>query len=285
LDTKVKHELVILPNGDIDLTANPHSSILVEIENKNKEAVAALNAAGLDGDGFIQAAPKRKSEKKIAVTIPGSKERQDLIATAHTAGKKFIATGGRALNEVDAFIGMQRTKNIDRVKVLANKKASFENYALTVDKAKTVIARKLLDQVDVFSHDFVAHPDSIKIDDLKLIIEYKSGKKPPSKHKKTQMIGTWMNIKHQDSNDYSPKWTVQEEEEMNDLNKDNIKLHDTELGRQAVKFVQSAAAGCRQIPAEEVTKACTKDDIETLRKIVNAFDAQEVVILNNVAHI
>ena len=42
LDAKVKHEVVLLADGTIDIEADPQSTILIEFEKENKEAVAEL---------------------------------------------------------------------------------------------------------------------------------------------------------------------------------------------------------------------------------------------------
>ena len=53
LDAKVKHEVVLRPDGSIDIEADPQSTILIEIEKENKEAVAKINQLGGDGKHLI----------------------------------------------------------------------------------------------------------------------------------------------------------------------------------------------------------------------------------------
>ena len=54
----------------------------------------------------------------------------------------------------------------------------------------------------------------------------------------------------------------------------NLTLFDTEVGKQACTYVQSAVvAGFRQLPLDKVAEACTQEDIELLRSVVAASDA------------
>jgi hypothetical protein len=58
LDAKVKHEVVLLADSTIDLDADPQSTILIEFEKENKEAVAKINQLGGDGKHISIEAPK-----------------------------------------------------------------------------------------------------------------------------------------------------------------------------------------------------------------------------------
>ena len=86
-DSKVKHEVVVLDDGTIDIDADPTTVVLMEFEKENKQAVCVLNNNGFDGSQLAICPPKISAEKKIAVTVPGSIERQELLLKANTAGK------------------------------------------------------------------------------------------------------------------------------------------------------------------------------------------------------
>ena len=54
----VKHEVVILPNGEIDVDADPSTKELLQKERWNEEAVMVLNENGFDGNRMLKKAPK-----------------------------------------------------------------------------------------------------------------------------------------------------------------------------------------------------------------------------------
>lgn len=96
----MKHEIVQLPDGRIDVDADPLSMKLLEIESLNKQAVLFLNSSGYDGNEFERLAP-RKKKSNICVTVPLSRERQDALSNASTAGARFFATNGEHLTSED----------------------------------------------------------------------------------------------------------------------------------------------------------------------------------------
>ena len=111
LDAKVKHEVVLRADGSINIEADPQSHILMEFEKENKEAVAKINQLGGDGKHILIEAPKLSPHrKKIAVTVPNTRERQDAIGRASTVGGQFYANAGGVINFDDFFIATERKK-------------------------------------------------------------------------------------------------------------------------------------------------------------------------------
>ena len=72
-------------DGTIDKTADPNTFVMLAPEEENKAAVTTLNSFGLDGSVCERKAPRLK-ENNIPVTVAGSRERQNLLVNAHTAG-------------------------------------------------------------------------------------------------------------------------------------------------------------------------------------------------------
>ena len=64
LDAKVKHRVVLLADGTIDLDADPQSTILIEFEKENKEAVAKINQLGGNGKHLSIETPKLSPHQK-----------------------------------------------------------------------------------------------------------------------------------------------------------------------------------------------------------------------------
>ena len=99
LDEKVKHEIVVTEDDAIDVYADPLSTKLLRIDNQNERATELLQSNGYNGSAFKKLAPRLDLCKiKTCVNDPYSRERQDLLAKASTAGRRFHATGGDFLN-------------------------------------------------------------------------------------------------------------------------------------------------------------------------------------------
>ena len=116
LDAKVKHEVVVLADGTIDLEGDPLSHLLMKYEQQNKAAVAKINQYGGSGNYLLKEAPRLSAQrKKIAVTAPMSRERQDLLGKASSAGAQFFATAGAVVNTDDFFIATERKKRSEDI--------------------------------------------------------------------------------------------------------------------------------------------------------------------------
>ena len=123
LDAKVKHEVVVLADGTIDLEGDPLSHLLMKYEQQNKAAVAKINQYGGSGNYLLKEAPRLSAQrKKIAVTAPMSRERQDLLGKASSAGAQFFATAGAVVNTDDFFIATERKKRSEDIIVLSKQK-------------------------------------------------------------------------------------------------------------------------------------------------------------------
>ena len=80
----------------IDIDAGPQSYALMEYKKENKAAVVKINKYGGDGKHLSNKALKLTAAlkmKKIVVTVPISRERQDALEKAYTAGQFFFASG------------------------------------------------------------------------------------------------------------------------------------------------------------------------------------------------
>jgi len=70
----VKHKVVILPNGEIDVDADQATRELLEKERWNEEAVIVLNENGFEGNYLSKSAPKLdRSKHPKNVTVPGTR--------------------------------------------------------------------------------------------------------------------------------------------------------------------------------------------------------------------
>ena len=94
-DDQVKHHIVVLADGTIDVDADPLTKTPLSMERSNMGAVDFLNEMGYDGEKFRKRAPTINIAKlNTCVTLPQTRERQDALLKASTAGNRFCATGG-----------------------------------------------------------------------------------------------------------------------------------------------------------------------------------------------
>ena len=76
-----------------------------------------------DGNQFLKQAPRLDPKKSaIAVSLPHTRERQDLLARCSTAGSRWHVTHGDSLNCDDFFISKQRELNRARIVILTTTK-------------------------------------------------------------------------------------------------------------------------------------------------------------------
>ena len=108
-DDKVKHVIVVTEDGAIDADAEPLSTKLLQIENKNKIATELSQLNSYNRSSLKKLAPRLDLCKiKTCVTAPHSHERKDILVKASTAGSRFHATGGKFLNSDDFFIAEEK---------------------------------------------------------------------------------------------------------------------------------------------------------------------------------
>jgi hypothetical protein len=100
----VRHELVVDENGVIDMDGNPTAVYLQSLEAHNKLCCDILLSNGFDSNPLRKKAPVIKKDSATApVTVPMSRERQDAIQNARTAGQLFHATKGDHIGTDDFF--------------------------------------------------------------------------------------------------------------------------------------------------------------------------------------
>ena len=65
-----------------------------------------------------------KKHNNIFVTVPLSREHQDALSNASTAGASFFSTNGEHLTSEDYFISAERKRRQTRAKDLEKKRSS-----------------------------------------------------------------------------------------------------------------------------------------------------------------
>ncbi|TAH02125.1 MAG: hypothetical protein EAZ17_03930 [Sphingobacteriales bacterium] len=86
---KVRHEIVEEEDGTYNLEADPMSSLFLQLETHNTLCCDLLSSVGFDGDMLRAKAPVITAASEPAVTVPHTRERQEAILAAKTAGDLF----------------------------------------------------------------------------------------------------------------------------------------------------------------------------------------------------
>ena len=227
-DDKVKHELVVLADGTIDLDADPLTETLLSIERSNKNAVDFLNKLGFDGEQFRKCAPSVAIAKlNTAVTVPQTRERQNVLLKATSAGDRFRATGGGHIGLDDWFIGKERERRDATVLKLSERKKKWEESKVRESEAKCVIDKlKIEKSKDVYKDE---DAKSLSVLNLKILYRWKHGKSPPSgpESNKPALLSTWQRTK--DKDDTITPWSEVEESQLVCLQSKSNGIHDTEV--------------------------------------------------------
>ena len=128
------------------------------------------------------------NKAKITVTLPLSCERQDLLVKATTAGQKFRATGGDALNCDNFFISEQRKINQARIKILTARKEKNFVYTTAASKATTIMNNLMSEKrINLYMGMMTAN-NNLVCPQLALLYHLKHGKNPKSRSSKAVLV-------------------------------------------------------------------------------------------------
>ena len=95
---------------------------------------------GYNGSALRNISPRLDLCKiKTCVTDPHSRERQDILAKASTAGSRFHATGGEFLNSDYFFIAEESKQRNRELNILKPKKEQHENQKICESEGKAAI--------------------------------------------------------------------------------------------------------------------------------------------------
>ena len=130
---KLRHELVIDRNGDVDQDSNDLgiAAMLLKLEKENHEAVHRLQLKGYNIATILKRDLERNNRQSDAfqetITIPGTTEHQRKLMKASTQGKHFqVTNGGAPMNSDDCLIAAEM-KAYEREKVdLCKKKKAIK---------------------------------------------------------------------------------------------------------------------------------------------------------------
>jgi hypothetical protein len=261
LDAKVAHQVVTDANGVVDVDADPMTSLLLTLEHANHLACDHLCAQGCDGDQLRSSAPRVLA--KAAVTEHYSRERQDALMAANTAGKHYHATGGYHLNSDDYFIAQERMDQKRQAGILEKEKKARLAAKQRQEDASALLADLGRRSVDVY--DSRTSLVTLKSSELRTLVAWKlGGEKVPTT--KSLLIGSWMKNKNFDRHLSFEEWTQDDEARLAGLIDEDIKLGETELGRQQDVVVQSVKSTVGSLSASrraEIMAIITQEEART----------------------
>ena len=79
----VAHELIVLPDGSINMGADPSTIALVDFEKQNSKAINLLIEGGFNGEVFEKDAPGKKSPQEIS--LPNTRAQQDALTPMNSS--------------------------------------------------------------------------------------------------------------------------------------------------------------------------------------------------------
>jgi hypothetical protein len=233
-DKKVAHQVVTDANGVVDVNADPLTEVLLALEKVNHLACDHLSAQGCNGDQLRSFAPTVLA--RLPVTEPYSRERQDAIVMATSAGKHYHATNGNILNSDDYFIANERSAKQNKAAILEKEKKARLAAKQRQEDASAIIADLEKRSVDIYDDKTNLKP--LRNAELIPLVAWKlGGEKVPTT--KGPLIASWMKNKNSDEHSSFEEWTRDEEAALTKLLDDDIKLGETEYGRQQDVVVQS----------------------------------------------
>jgi hypothetical protein len=116
---KLRHEMFVDGDGNVNDNLDPYSSILQQVELQNEQAVTGLTEQGYELAKNLKRSVRQvnaaRQEARCVVTIPNTRARREKLVGISHAGEWFKQTnGGLPMNGDDAIIAleMQRLKGV-----------------------------------------------------------------------------------------------------------------------------------------------------------------------------
>jgi hypothetical protein len=147
MSDRIRHEVYMNDNG-VDEERDPLGVLYDELEKQNHDVVDALVSKGYTSAIHLRRCIDRISARQVegresVSTEPHTREHQDLLMRASTAGQFFRATqGGGALNCSDALLGYARRDMHDKADVMEKKKKDALKYEKDARHGWTIYDRK-----------------------------------------------------------------------------------------------------------------------------------------------
>jgi hypothetical protein len=237
----------------IDVDADPLAAKMADIVCMNTMACNLLLASGYaDGSVFQKTLRIHDiAKKEAALTLPYSKEQQEALLKASSHGQQqFKITSGAHVTSDDFFISHQLGLLLKEIATLKSEKRA--RLDATAHEAAALV---------VLNH--VPNPKDLKVGDLDVLLKWKIPSIALSKiGNKNVKYNKWMSVKDNTTATLEP-WTEEDEMKLEEMEKENINIKDTELGRE------------RKQKHNELIAAAPSMSLSTKAKLMNVMNVRE----------
>jgi hypothetical protein len=225
---KLRHELFLNSQGEIDEDADPLGMMLDQLEKQNHKVEEELAERGF----FLAKNLKRsisrisatRREARSTKTLPNTRERQKALMGISTAGEWFkITNGGVPMNCDDAIIALELSRLVDIGKKLASKKKELLKRKDQIQAGERIIATKGSDV------------NTWNMDHYKKMIQYRNPQVAVSGLNKPRLEALWKKHKN---HPLPPvvEWTKKDERQLQKAQSGNIDcIEGTHLMRRATQ--------------------------------------------------
>jgi len=236
-------------NGEIDVDADPQTELLIQLEKYNRTCCNILTTFGYNSSAFRKKAPTLKRADQ-AVTKANTRERQDALAAAKSAGEQFHATNGQHVYGDDFFISMERKRRHSEIERLRTEKESIEESQKREQAARSVLTQR--------------KDKDLRLEDLKILIKWKQNGKA-AVGAKPVLLKLWEKLKDKEIPAVQP-WTDEDDQKIERLEQAEIKLSDTAVGRERMKMASAAVSVINELPDSKESEEIVQQIEEQIRQ-------------------
>lgn len=190
-DSNIAHELIVLPDGTIDVDADPATIALITEEKKNTKAVNILNEGGFNSN-VLKQYTCRKFVRKEPIMKPNSRAWQDALASIKFPGQHCTLTNGATFTGDDYFISEERKRRESHIKDLEKTKEA--SYGVTELNAKAIALIEEFDTKHGKDMYELEHSKALPATTLRVLCQWKFQKKVSGR--KQELVDLWMEVKN-----------------------------------------------------------------------------------------
>ena len=222
--------------GELDEEADPYGSLLLELETQNHGACDRLvqqwghTSANTICRRDVNHISERQTEARLStITLPHTRERQELLTKATRAGDWFrVTNGGGPMNCSDALLGVIMKNWDDELEKLVQK----QDDCLKLVEKKAAADAVLANEERPYA--------SWRIDEFKIMVTWKQGMKPlptgegVSSKTKKQLKTLWER-KYEGMEPPTDEWTGEDEARLECLNAGDISVEESAIYGDAIE--------------------------------------------------
>ena len=228
----VRHEVVVEPDGTVDLDTDPEGKMLAYLEFQNNLCCNMLTLKGFNGKDFWLNAPRITKAKTTTVTVPQTKARIEAIAVTKSTGQFFHATGGSHLNSGEYFKIRVLLQCKEWIKELEKEKEGVVNRTNVQCQKDTRLRTKGNDLTWETATSF-------NVTEIKVLVRWKINKVPPGN--KRALIDMYLELTNPPE---IISWSDEKEQEVQYFHNTGIDMKETAV---AISTKQMANSVCNNV--------------------------------------